>query len=93
MTQLEKRVILMLSTAHMKPETAAVLSATDPRLWPVAGWPTPYGYQLMTPDGEPIDELYADLSEVVRFATARGFDRVEFDRDGPTIPDLPTWDW
>lgn len=90
----ETRNVCVISTAHLTPETVAVLSGDR------AGWPI-YGgaYGPASPDGffvhvaEPgDDELPADLTTCCAWAHALRFDYIMFDADADARPDLPTYE-
>lgn len=75
---------LVLSTAHVKEEELAVLERTGEHQFS-------YGAVAeisLLPRG-----LSKDFYRCVDLAKKYDCDRIEFDRDGPVVEDLPTFKW
>jgi hypothetical protein len=98
LSALSIRLILDLSTRHLTEELGEGKLA---RLRPeVVAYETEYGFLMWVPDDP---EESAEWSEDVRvpdevlriqlYARERGCDYVLFDREGPTVADLPRFNW
>lgn len=95
---LEKRQLLVLSTACISKATAEWLDSHDPRTeWPVCGGHYgPYGWTFYCSEdneGEGDRHIPDDLFAVMQFARAQGCDNLLLDRDASTADALPTWEW
>jgi hypothetical protein len=103
--KLEIDKTLVLSTAHVTPETAAILNEGIESQGPmisghVADW-SDYGWvmwcggetdpKIETEDNEGL--LPADVHGALMFARKHGCQYVRFDCDADTVDDLPTWEW
>ena len=93
----ETRKLWVLSTAHLKKETAQAHNQYDEAS---ALWPLPYGYITWAWDTEDQSTkscIPEDLLEVLRFLkthhNASEGDYFRFDCDGPTVPGLKTYTW
>ena len=87
MTEIAK--MLVLSTAH--------LSEDDCNIWlherSGAYQKGDYGWFVHVPDPQLKGVYEASLYECMRHAWANCCDWIMFDRDGPIIEGLPTYDW
>lgn len=97
------RPFLDISTAHVSLETRDWLNArgqetaqhslntteAHPTQW--VGF-TPYGWFVFAPDEDGSGEIPADLFAVMTYARSRGADYIMFDRDAPTVEDLPLFE-
>lgn len=101
---LEVHNMLVLSTGHLRLETAQTLPDSleqmlkeNPPIW----WPSfvrAEGWLFTVPDSEAWqDDRYHDAPEDLRaaitFARVHGCAWLMFDQDGPVIGDLPHWSW
>lgn len=94
---------LVLSTAHVHPETAHILDGEDPHKqidghvadWGCYGWVVWCGGQTVPKIELDAEMLYmpADLHRVVMFARDNNCQYVRFDCDADEIDGLPTWEW
>ncbi|MGV1754876.1 DUF5983 family protein [Agrobacterium sp. CG674] len=96
--QWEERRLLVLSTAHLRADTAKMLTDTDPKDWCFAG--DHYGeygffvYALHKEDHiKDSWKLPKELQDVMAFARRNGFTNILFDRDADAIEELPSWEW
>lgn len=101
---IETRKMAVISTRHMTERDNGLLVLTKPtpierpELF-IAGYE--YGWLFMVPNDteEPSSIFWTDIGyskelwENLRALRAAGFDRVDFDRDGPVIPGLHNFDW
>lgn len=95
---LERRTLGILSTVHMTARDNEILSNSPeagPDLLGFMG-ATEYGFWFSAAIERENWQMFG-LSEEL-FATliklfAAGYDRIEFDRDAPVIPELPHFDW
>ena len=79
--------MLVLSTAHLTPETCnSFLPAWDGPAWAKGD----FGWFVYTANG---DTLPTDLEGCFHLAWHKGIDWIMFDRDAPTIAALPVFDW
>lgn len=76
----ETRRVLVLSTAHLSPETIRSLNETPPASWAVSGGVLPFGYYVYAHDEAP-EGVQADLMACLSFGRSNGFDYVQFDCD------------
>lgn len=96
MNELETRKLLVLSTAHLRPETSRRLTEKQVERWPVFGAELEFGFFIHAPSEDVGGEIKAFAEELwicLAFAENRGFDYVLFDRDAETIDDLAAFDW
>ena len=98
-SQLEVRRTLVLSTRHIRASTnTRLLEACIGECGlPYIGQHH-YGFYLWVPhDEESLAESCGqdtgDVADLLRFAFRHGFHEIKLDRDGPALPDLPTYDW
>lgn len=92
---LENRLALVLSTGHLRRETCDWLEMRETSKWPVAGGELEHGFYIYAHDEDPNGEIACWAPEMwacLSFARKRGFDYVQFDADGPEVPDLETFD-
>lgn len=93
MSELPIRRFLDLSTSHLRKKTCGDLNGWEG----VTAYETKYGWLMYaTAEAEEFAEEYrwpSELLPIVLLARANGCDYVMFDRDGPTVDGLPTWDW
>lgn len=82
---LETRRVLVLSTAHLSPETIRSLNETPSSAWAVSGGVLPFGYYVYAHD-EPPEGVQPDLMACLDFGRANGFDYVQFDCDAEDLP-------
>lgn len=86
-----QRRVLILSTAHLRKETAEAHNAyrEEGFLWPV-----PYGYICWAWEPE---DCPTDLAEIIRHLRANcqivAGDYIRFDCDEPPTPGLTTYSW
>ena len=109
MSTLEIHRVLVLSTAHLSDHTCNIYLAQQVDLSATretgSTWTPPsviayekrdYGYFVWVPEN-PAESERADvpleLRSAIHVARREGCGWVMFDRDGPTIDDLPTYDW
>lgn len=91
--ELELRTVPVASTAHITREDDELLSR--PGTHGHVDGALRFGYMLRVS----IDrgDWHGDMSEgfmgLMRFVSARGFEWVILDRDGPVISALPTYEW
>ena len=52
-----------------------------------------YGWFVHVEGTASLDEIPEDLAACLAFAIIEGCEWIMFDRDGPTVPELPTYDW
>jgi len=83
--------LLVLSTAHIKPETAEKLSKHELDS-DLAIYPNEYGAFIHIPDEnlDAYDGIPYDLKKCAVYAQDAGCSWIKFDRDGYTAPFLPT---
>lgn len=88
------RQFLILSTAHVSPETGKMLDETEPKDWPVCGGPwTTYGWFMWCHEEDLEGNIPPELTMVFDYARSKGCNYVLFDRDGDQNDDLPQFDW
>lgn len=93
---MEKRTILVLSTAHLSPATATLLTTKDVSKWPCVGGPySENGWFVYAHDenGDGNERIPDDLFAVMQYAKTQGCHNILFDCDADTIADLPTFSW
>ena len=97
MPQLDRRSIVVISTAHISEATASRLDTTPVEEWPWAGGRYgPYGWFLYAHDenaGVGDEAIPDDLMAVMKWVFSQGCDYVLFDRDGDTVEGLAVYDW
>lgn len=82
--------MLVLSTAHLRHETARILDGfTGERGW---GSPIAYGY-LVRASTDAGQELPDEVRQSALLAKRLGCHYLRYDRDGETYPELTTFDW
>ena len=89
------RKFLDLSTAHLKPDTLAMLSGRSLETLPFAGGATSYGWFAYAHDenaGEGDDAIPDDLFACMQHARSLGCDYLHFDCDGEEVDGLPVFD-
>lgn len=96
--RLEKRQLLVLSTAHISKATADWLDSRDPKTdWPFCGGHYgEYGWTFYCHEsnvGDDDHHIPDDLFALMVFARGRGCDNLLLDRDGEEVEGLPTFDW
>jgi len=95
---IDQRRLFVLSTAHLKRETAEAHNAYKEKGWL---WPVPYGYICWLWDVEDcacvLDTCPKEISEAASYFRqkhqADSGDYIRFDCDGAEIPDLKTYLW
>lgn len=93
---MEKRTILILSTAHLSAATAALLTTKDVKNWPCVGGPYgQHGWFVYAHDenGEGKDYIPEDLFAVMQYAKTQGCHNILFDCDSDPIEQLPKFSW
>lgn len=94
MDGLEKRNLLILSTAHVTKKTAAELNSTPCRDWPVMGGPYgDVGWFFYCHETNEDGRIPAELFSVMQFARSQGCINILFDMDADRVDELPSWDW
>jgi hypothetical protein len=95
-SQIEQRRVAVISTAHLTANDAALLnSGVEPSgLYYSNG----YCWCFTEMDGDVAREwrecgFSDEMIDTVASVLATGFDRVEFDADGPKVEGLPVFDW
>lgn len=85
-------LMAVVSTQHLKPETALNLDA----LWTMC-YPNDYGAFVYVDEtfntSHPDVDVPDDLATVLREAAKHDIVWIKFDSDGPTIDGLPVYDW
>lgn len=90
---LEFRKVLVLSTAHVTAQTAAMLNSTPLQDWPVLGGQYgDWGWFIYAHDDNCEPAMPDDLWRVCEFARAQGCDNILFDCDAGVIDELPEYD-
>lgn len=95
---METRTSLVLSVLHLKPETYASLTLTDPDDWPVAGGRWTWGLFIYALEAEPgpglpaREDLSEELAACMTMARSYGCQYVLFDVDGETVDGLEVFD-
>ncbi len=99
--QPETRKLAIVSTAHMTEGDNSILTVIVERK-PADDWPegllgeTQYGWwfsnHINTGNWQAFS-LSMELFNTLVALFALGYDRVEFDRDGPVLPELPHFNW
>jgi hypothetical protein len=87
--QLEITPILVLSTAHIHPATAAILYESAETMG--GGQYGEYGWFFYCSEEQ--GNLPDDLFTAMVFALSHGCVYVLFDCDAPTVDGLQTWEW
>lgn len=91
------RNFLILSTSHIKQETAEELDCAEyysGNSSVLAGGPfSEYGWFMYAQDCNPDGKVPSELMDVFAYANAHDCDYVLFDRDAEVIEELPTWEW
>lgn len=89
----ETRRVVVLSTAHLTPETLAYLNATPSKDWRFSGGMIDFGFYLYAHDDpDAMAGCPADLFPIWAWARGRGFDYIQMDCDAEVRPDLPAFD-
>ena len=95
--KLEIRSFAVISTAHVRQITSEKLDQADYYDWqgPISGGPfSEYGWFMHCLErGHGSDRVPEELMAVFDYLNAKGIRYVLFDRDGPVVEDLPTWEW
>lgn len=89
---LEISCILVISTAHISPQTARLMDAGAIN----AGFYSAYehGYQLLTVEWENYKDIMPDdLKDCVKFAAEHGCDWLCLNSDANPVPNLPVYEW
>jgi len=93
----EIRRFLVLSTSHIREETAKRLDLTPATAWPCAGGPYgSYGWFLYAHDenaGVGEDRIPDDLFAVMTWVRTQGCDYLLLDCDGEEVDELPRYEW
>lgn len=83
---------LVLSTGHLTPETTLRIGDNGEDIWPTLR--REEGFLIFVPtDALEFQKAPADLMEVMRYAKELKVEWVLFDRDGPTVKQLPHYEW
>lgn len=89
------RKFLDLSTAHLKPETLALLAGRTLETLPFAGAATAYGWFAYAHDdncGEGDDRIPDEMYACMEHARRLGCDYLLFDCDSEPVDGLPVFD-
>jgi hypothetical protein len=85
--------MLVLSTAHLKPETAKGWMIGTPDAEPAFIYrKRGYGWFVDVANAEP-GEYPLDLAICIAFAKGLGMDWIMFDPDADQLPALPSYEW
>lgn len=95
MSALEFRRLIVISTGHVREETARLLDATPSGQWPcLGGRYGEYGWFVYAYDeNSGADAVPEDLFAVMIWARKQGCDHVLLDCDGNIVDELPHFDW
>ena len=94
---IDQRRLFIISTAHLKRETAEAHNTYDEKgfLWPI-----PYGYICWMWDLDDFSlkkEFMEDIFDIVHYLRqnhkATSGDYIRFDCDAEILPDLKTYNW
>lgn len=94
---MEIQHVLVLSTAHLRKETAIMFSSGEAPCGVIVD-NLQYGY-LMYADLDPHADTDTDTDDapeliaIIALAKAHDCSHVRFDSYGPIVPELPTFEW
>lgn len=91
-------MMLTISTAHIRPETAEMLEMEDATGdMGLTVYALGEGYEsngwLVYVDTEAYGDVPKDLRRLMEFCAGKNIDWLRLDGDGEILPELPTYEW